>query len=151
MRKIHILAVALLAMFALGTLAAASASAGLTFETALWLKNGNDITAAELVDAEGELRFEEVNTKAKFTCSGLLEGTVEANGEGLVTMVYTLAEPTQRLIEELAGEALLCKEENCGKPEGWPVNLPWKTQALQDSETGLFYELTENGGNGNPA
>ena len=94
MRKIHILALALVAMFALGTLAAASASAALTFETALWLKSGNDITAAELVNAEGELKFEEVNTKATFTCSGLFEGTVEANGEDLVTMVYSLAEPT---------------------------------------------------------
>ena len=87
------------------------------------VKNGNDITAAELVTSEGELRFEEVNTKVHFTCSGLFEGMVEANGEDLVTMVYSLAEPTQRLIEELAGEALLCKEENCGKPEIWLVNL----------------------------
>ncbi len=141
MRKIHILGAALMALLACSALAT-SASA-LTFELALWLLNGNDVAGEVLTKSEGEILFENLLNGAHFTCSGVFEGTVNTNSAGTVTMVYALG-TGGRLIEELAGEALLCKEENCEKPEIWPIGLPWKTELEQDSEDvpATFWVLT---------
>ncbi len=105
----------------------------LTFELALWLANGKDVAGELLTKTEGEMLFENLLNGAHFTCSFVLEGTVSTNSAGTVTMMYALG-IGGRLIEELAGEALLCKEENCEKPERWPVGLPWRTELEQDSE-----------------
>jgi len=89
-RKIQMLGLALLALCALSALMTASASAVLTFELALWLLNGIDITSAVLVDSEGELTLTNLLNGAAVLCSGLFEGTVEPESLDLVTMVYDL-------------------------------------------------------------
>ena len=112
LRKIQILGVALLALFALSTLVSASASAVLTFELALWLVNGADFVGALLVDATGELLFENLLNAASFDCSGELEGTVEAESLNLVTAVWDLE--LLNVIPELGsdGTGVLCTPLN---------------------------------------
>jgi hypothetical protein len=144
MRKIQILALALVTVCAFSALITASASATLTFTNAKWLVN-NAEASGQLADSTGELTFLNLANTGEIRCSGLFEGTVEAAGKDLITMVYSL-EPSQRLITELSGEGILCtslKVCDAGTAEIWPVGLPWPTQALLDES--LFYELIEKG------
>jgi hypothetical protein len=146
MKKIHLFTVALVAMCAFSALVTASASAVLTFEKAEWLANGTAITEALLADWVGELLTENLLNTSDILCSFLYEGTVGPGGADTITMVYDLA---GKLIEELgaAGTGLLCESMALCEPntaETWPTGLPWKTEALLDPSTGLFYELIEN-------
>src|SRR5882762_5285655 len=140
-RKIQMLGLALLALCALSALMTASASAVLTFELALWLLNGIDITSAVLVDSEGELTLTNLLNGAAVLCSGLFEGTVEPESLDLVTMVYDLL---SNLIEELVGLAVECTSDNicaANTALAWPIGLPWLTEVEQDND-GTFWELT---------
>jgi hypothetical protein len=147
-KKVQMLGLALLSLCALSALMAASASAVLTYELALWLLNGADVTGAVLVDAIGELLLLNLLNLADLLCSGLFEGTVEPESLDLVTMVYDLS-LIQNLIEELVGTPIECASDNiCDANSGlvWPVNLPWLTEVEQDSVDGSFWELTFGAG-----
>src|SRR5882762_1163543 len=141
-RKIQMLGLALLALCALSALMTASASAVLTFELALWLLDGVDISSAVLVISEGELTLTNLLNGAAILCSGLFEGFVEPESLDLVTMVYDLS---SNLIEELVGSGMLCTSDNicsANTAEFWPIGLPWLTEVEQDNPDGTFWELT---------
>ncbi len=145
-RKNQTLGLALIAMLTLSAAITTSAFAALEFTLAQWLINGARLTAEHLTDSVGELLVENVLLGAQFQCSQLYEGTVGPESADLTTMIYTL-EPSQRLIEELAGEALLCtNEKTCEKAERWPTNLPWTTELELDTTEEKFYELTKGTG-----
>ncbi len=135
---------ALVAVVAFSAAITSSAFAALEFTLAQWLINGARLTAEHLTDSVGELLLENVLVGAQLLCSGLFEGTVGPESADLTTMVYNLE---ARLIEELAGEALLCtNEKTCEKAEVWPTNLPWTTELELDTTEEKFYELTKGTG-----
>jgi hypothetical protein len=151
-RKVQMLGLLVVLGGTLSGLIAASAAATLTYELALWLINGADITSPILVDSETEFFLENLLSLANVLCSFLFEGTVEGEGLDQVTMVYDLASP-QNLIEELVGTPVLCISGNeCENDTAqiWPINLPWLTEVKKDVGTGLFYDLTLANGNGPP-
>jgi hypothetical protein len=143
-RKIQLLGLAWLSLSALCALTATSAFAVLTFELALWLINGNDVTRPVLVDAVGELTLLDLLNGAGVLCSGLSEGFVEPESLGLLTMMYDLLSP-QNLIEELVGLANECTSDAiCDASSAllWPIGLPWLMEVEQDNPDDTFWRLT---------
>jgi hypothetical protein len=154
MRKIQVVGLVLVAMFAFSSLMAASAFAEPTL-LAEWLVNAKEIPAGTKVasNTEGELEFLNTKNDGGFLCSGLFEGTVGPSGEDEVTMVWNLESP-QKLIEELdetgATGGIVCVStgEICENgSEIWPVNLPFKTLLVLD-ESGLFLDYALPNANG---
>jgi hypothetical protein len=140
MTKVKILGLACLSLCLLGACTTAPASAVLTFELALWLLNGVDITEPVLVDAVGEILLENLLNGLDILCSGLTEGTVEPEGLGLMTMVYDLS---GNLIEELLGSGAACTSDaicEASTVKEWPTGLPWLGEVEQDSD-GTFWGL----------
>jgi hypothetical protein len=148
MKKIQLLGIALVAVCAFSALVTASAFA-LTFALANWLEAGVAIAANKNVVAEGELLFENLENLANLLCSGEFNGTVGANGVDEVTQVLDLAlKAIPELDPGVAGTGVKCLADS---PEGgvgclpgsevWPVNLPWKSELMLDTENGLFYDL----------
>jgi hypothetical protein len=154
MKKLQILVMTLFAVSAFIAAVASVASAVETLST-LWLANGATFAGNLAVNAEGELLLEDqkVPLIGKFAviCSGLFEGTVNgANGEGEISMLWSL-EATQKLIEpELVGVALLCKaqtgcETSATDIEVWPIELPLLTLSFLE-EPNLFLVLVFSDG-----
>ena len=93
MRKLQLIGVALVALFAVAAMTVASASAAPVFLLAEWLVNGAAITTAHNVDGEGsEVLIEEtiLGIKIDVLCSGIGDGTVSANGAGTGTELLAL-------------------------------------------------------------
>jgi hypothetical protein len=149
MRKIQLLGIALVAVCAFSALVTASAFA-LTFALAEWLEGGVAIAATKNVVAEGELLTANLSNGANYLCSREFDGTVGANGVDEVTQILDLA---LKLIPSLdpgvAGTGLVCGVDTAGEgaigckagTELWPLNLPWKSELVLDTENGLFYDL----------
>jgi hypothetical protein len=156
MKKIQVLGVALIALFAFGALTAMSASAA-TFLLAEWLLNGNPIAAgaSDLVEVVGELLLTDLKgvlgSPAMVLCSGILVGTAEANSLDTVTEVLNLAmEPIGSLP---SGLALSCvAQEGCEtntNPSVYPLGLPWESEAeLMEDTTTFFADLLKTKANG---
>src|ERR1700691_2206326 len=95
MRKIQVLGVALLALFAFGALTAVSASATNTYLLAEWLLNGVAIglpaNEINLVEIDGELLLEDtkavLGSPAEVKCMGSLDGWVGLNSLGFTSEV----------------------------------------------------------------
>jgi hypothetical protein len=148
MRKIQVLALALVALCAFSSVVAASASALATL-LAEWLVNGESIKANVGSKTEGELRFENTEKKAGFLCSGIFVGNVGENGLDEVTAVLKLTEvAVPELDAESATEGIECTSigEICESgSEIWPVNLPFETLlVLQVGEEKFYDTLLEN-------
>ena len=153
MRKFHVLGFALIAVFAIGVVSAATASA-LTFLLAEWLEAGGAITATLLAEIPGELSLSEkvLGVILNALCSGILVGDIGANGADDITELLNLEggaiSPTG-----LTGTAISCADtENCGEALAWAVNLPWLTQLelMEDEGTPFFVDLLTANGKGNP-
>ena len=145
MKKTQLVGLVLVAVCAFGALTAASAF-GLTFTLAEWLDNAKTLTALTSAVIEGELLFENLLNLARLLCSGIFIGSVGPNGEDEVTELQSLGKvPIPVLDEELAKEGLKCTGlNNCeaADAEVWPVNLPWLTELMLDSEEPpLFFDL----------
>lgn len=127
MRRLHLLGLVLVAVFAFAASAAASAlAAPPPTLLAEWLWNGVAVNAELLVDTEGELLLEDVKLATDVLCSGILDGWVNANGEDLVTAVLNLA--GEEIGVPLTGLALECvNDKSCENPLVWPDNLSWPT------------------------
>jgi hypothetical protein len=150
MRKIQVLAMALVALCAFSSVVAASASALVTL-LAEWLVKGAAVGATAVpTNTEGELLFENTEKSAGFLCSGLFEGKVQENGLDEVTKVFSLpgTTETKELDEESATSGISCvsisKICETGS-EIWPVNLPYETLlVLQSGEEKFFDTILEN-------
>lgn len=125
MKKLHVLALALVAVFAFGAIAVSSASA------IEWLAGGNKIVTAEASETEGEITLEDNKVpfvgKAIILCSGILDGLVGPGAAGTIEKVLTLAGAE---VSELAGGKPItnCTNvSNCAKPEVYAEKLPWKS------------------------
>jgi hypothetical protein len=151
MRKFHILGAALIAVFAIGVLSAATASA-LTFLLAEWLENGSGITATLLAEIEGELLLLEKVTFLGVTitldalCSGILDGFIGPDGASDITELLNLAGEAINLTA-LVELGLECTDdESCAEPLAWAVNLPWLDLLvlMEDGSETFFADLLTN-------
>src|SRR5258708_35871573 len=144
MKKLHIFNLALVAVFAFGALTVASASA-VEFLLAEWLVNGSPVTTELATDSEGELLFEEtvLGIKIDALCSGILDGTIGANGADLITALLNLAGgeiPTTELVEP----GIACTNDlNCPEPLAWADKLPWESllELMVDGTETFFVDL----------
>ncbi len=144
MKKLQILAMALVAVFAL---CAAVASSAFAEETLLaeWLADGTPITEPLAADTVGELLLADDNTLvgvAAVVCSGLFEGTVTKNGEDELTKLFNLSGtliPTTGETGFLTeGDGLLCKAESPAEGceasttdiEAFPLDIPYLSLLL---------------------
>ena len=153
MRKFHVLGFALIAVFAIGVVSAATASA-LTFLLAEWLEAGGAITATLLAEIPGEVSMSEtvLGIKINVLCSGIGVGDIGADGAAdgteLLNLELGAISPTG-----LTGTAISCADtENCGEALAWAINLPWLAQlVLMEVGTESFFAVLGTGdGNGNP-
>jgi hypothetical protein len=153
MKKLHLLGVALVAVFAFAALTAASASA-VTFLLAEWLVGGLPITAELNTEATGELELEEtiLGLKIVALCSGTLLGTIGPNGLDAVSELLSLAGVAISLTG-LTGTALACTNvSNCPEPLVWAVHLPWESllELMEEGTEVFFADLLFSSGAGNP-
>jgi hypothetical protein len=149
MRKIHLLGLTLLAVFAFSVVAAASASA------LEWLVKGLTFAGSLPVETTGSLKL--IHLKGGFLepevvieCAGTFDGTIEGGAAGLGTVTELL---------ESAGHAVtLTNQLSCTSVVGpctagtilvAPENLPWLTtlEAMATSNLDLF----SSAGSGKPA
>jgi hypothetical protein len=128
MKKVQLLGLAVVAMFAFSAFVSASA---FSFTTAEWLAGAKVIPAGGLAtETAGGVTIENVNVGASFLCEGLLLGKVEPGGIGVATEVLTNSGvKVEQLDESGATGGIKCTSlKLCeGTPEIWPVNLPYKT------------------------
>jgi hypothetical protein len=104
MKKIHILGLALCAVFAFSAIAAASA-----FAADEWLAGGAAITTELETSTEGTLNLHVLSGETEvneINCSALLTGDV---GPKEINLVLDLFNLSSVLIEELPGTALACE------------------------------------------
>jgi hypothetical protein len=151
MKRIHVIGVALLAMFALSAIVASAASA-VTFLPAEWLINGEKLAAALAITQEGELNLINTNgggfgIRVEILCSGILLGTVGPGAADSTTGLQNLAKEAISGTP-LTGLALTCTNDaGCTEPKVWAEELPWKTSVdlMEDGAETFFVDLLENG------
>jgi hypothetical protein len=154
MKKLQILSIALVAVFAFGVLVAGSASAAPTFLLAEWLVNGVAIPEGTNLASEttGELELTDLKTllgASTVKCSGILVGTVGFDGADTVTEVLSSAKGA--IGAPLTGTALECTEVKvCEEALVWPINLPWNTllELMEQSGEVFFADLILPGASG---
>jgi hypothetical protein len=152
-------AAAALAALSLSTLLTTAASAEGTL-LANWLWNGVAVAGSLSVETSISLTFEDTKTfggAAAVLCLAILDGSVNANGEGEMT---ELLNPKGEKIGGLGGLALLgtgegseckavkaCAEGSTATPiEVTPLGLPWRTLLFQHETTGTFLLLLSTAG-----
>ncbi len=155
--------VAVIAVIAFSAIAvASSASAAVVFLLAEWLNNGAAVTATLLSLGEGQLLLENKNapfikSAASISCSGVLDGSVGADGADEITELLTLTPEELVSKTPLAGVALSCTKgtgdavcENGSKV--WAVHLPWLTLLVlwEEGGTNGLLDLILPTTNGNP-
>ncbi len=133
MRKIHLLGLALVAVFAFSAIAA-----GAAFAESEWLVDGSPVLAGEKIHVEmtGTLILEDMGKGSPTTveCSGsglgvVLNGGLDIQEEAVATSCKTLA-------------------GTCGSPLAVALNLPWTTEI--SLATGAFRDLITGGTGGEP-
>jgi hypothetical protein len=149
MKRFHVMAVALVAVFAVSMVAVAASSA-VEFLLALWLANGEPVTAALLVETEGELEIVASNglgVTAKSLCSWILDGWVGSESLDFVSELLSLSGtliPTM----VLTGTPLLCANSGgCTEPEIW-ADIPFESEVvlmIDGTETFLVDLLVKAG------
>jgi hypothetical protein len=163
MKKFYTVILALFAVSALGAVMAAAASAEETLG-AEWLANGNAIVAPLATETSGQLLLEDngVVGEPAVLCSGILLGTVGANGVDETTELLNLAREAISLTP-LTGLALLgtnatgpdcitelvCAAGTVESPiEVWPVGLGvrWETLLFTMANGEILDLVTGNGG-----
>jgi len=120
MRKIQIIGLALVAIFAFSAIAAASA-----FAAPEWLFNGATFTGKLPVLSLGTLLLEDMKgglflEAASVLCTGLDAGSVTAPASDEVTEIT---------------EIKCTNESGCPNPTATPINLPWTTALSLATDT----------------
>jgi hypothetical protein len=88
MKKLHVVILALVAMFALTAMLASTASAEVTL-LAEWLVSGVGVTTLTSVFSLGKMLLEDKTFGAAIECEGTFDGSVGPNGEGEITELLT--------------------------------------------------------------
>ena len=133
MRKIQILGLSLVAVFAFSAIVASMASAEATL-LAEWLVGGAQFKGALTIETKGSILLEDTVFKIGVVCKGVIVGTVtgESSGVDSATEVLNTA-GTVKIGEKLAGTALECERssgcETSSTPLIWVLNMPWTTLA----------------------
>jgi hypothetical protein len=146
MRKIHLLGLAMFAVFAFSAFAASSAFASEGHE---WLDNNLAIPLGTTIaiDGEGALLLEDTDTGTAVECHGTNTGNVGSDGTDLVATV------TVNSCEFVAGKLGECLSlaEN-GVLVVTPEDLPWLTELVLETFNGVatLSDMLEAEGNGNP-
>jgi hypothetical protein len=155
MKRLQVLALAVVACSAFGAVLVASASAE-TSLTAEWLANGIKIPAALPSKITGEILMEDNKAfggKGAILCSFILDGLVGPGAADTITEVLTLA--GVRVEPKKVGTGLLCTADEGSACEAateaspievWPIaTLPWKTTIFL-TEGGKFLDIIEASG-----
>jgi len=141
MRKIQLLGVAMLALFAFGAFTAVSASAA--YLLAEWLVGGAAVTTELLSEISGELLLEDtkgaLGSPAMVLCSGILDGWVGPNSLGWISEILTLGGVAVSNTV-LSGQALECTAQTACETNTtvlvWPIGLPSETEVELLEQTG---------------
>jgi hypothetical protein len=131
MKKIHLMGLAMFAVFAFGAIAASSA-----FAEDRWLIDEVGVTTLTSVQTSGKLILTDLKAplvgEAAAECSGILDGTVGPAGEDEITEVLTFAGVAygkDNANNELEGTGAACTNvKNCPGALVWVFGLPWLTQ-----------------------
>jgi hypothetical protein len=136
MRKIQLLGLAVLAVFAFSAVAAASSAFALE---SVWLVKGATALTKLLTDGEGELQLTDLKTpifgEASILCSGLNEGWIGGDASGAnpkwdeITRITGLNAATEPLWVKCTF-VVRGGCETSTPPEAMAVNLPWLTELL---------------------
>jgi hypothetical protein len=134
MRKIHLLGLALFAVFAFSAVAAASSAFALE---SVWLVGGHTALTKVLADSEGELTLTDLKTpifgESSILCSGLNEGWIGGDASGAnpkwdeITSITGLNAATEPLWIKCTF-VVRGGCETSTPPEIMPVNLPWLSE-----------------------
>ena len=141
MRKIRLLGVALLALFAFGALTAVSASAA--FLLAEWLVGGAPVTTELLVEMTGELLLEDtkgaLGSPVMVLCSLTFDGWIGPNSLGWISEVLSLG-GVAISNTVLTGESLICAAQTGCETNTtvlvWLIGLPTETEIELLEQTG---------------
>jgi len=152
MKRINVLGITFLAIFAFGVLTA-SASA-VTFLKAQWLFNGAAVTGTLLTESAGELELINSNggklgVAVKVLCSGIFIGTVGPEGLDWTSEVLNLEKVATSLTELSGTQNLKCIDTaNCENPQVWPDGFPGESEAvlMVDGTEEFFVDLLFNAG-----
>ncbi len=133
MKSFRSFGVALIAMLAFGTVAAASASAEITTLLAEWLVNNVAVTTTLPAVGETEtllLGSQTILGNLDILCGGLFDGTIGPDGSDEAVELLNLS-GEQISLKGLEGLALECASDTtslCTNPaKVWALNLPWPT------------------------
>jgi hypothetical protein len=143
MKKLQVILLALVAMFALSAVLAATASAEATL-LAEWLINGAGVTTlTSTTSMLGKILLEDTAAGAGVECEGEFIGSVGPNGEDETTKVFTKGgvEVTLAAPLTLANGCTITKGcEAAAGVEVAPEGLPWHTLLYLDETTGKFLD-----------
>jgi hypothetical protein len=133
MKRIHVLAVALAAVF-VASVAVVSTASAVEFLLALWLEGttGTPLTTYLLVEMIGELELIDTKTlfgESRIKCSGILEGNIGPESLDQISDLLNLAKELISLAG-LVELGLACTDISgfCPEPLVWAEGLPWETQ-----------------------
>jgi len=156
MRRIHVLAVALAAVF-VASVAVVSTASAVEFLLALWLEvletTTDPVTVYLLVEISGELELADVKTifgESKILCSGILDGNIGPESLDQISEVLTLPEPKEVInLTGLVELGLACTDLTgfCPEPLVWAEGLPWETELelMVDGTEEFFADLLFKG------
>jgi hypothetical protein len=137
MKKLHVVLMALVAVFAFSAVAANSASAEATL-LADWLINGVAPLTLTSVQFFGILLLKDTKTGTDIHCSGVLDGSVGPSGETEITEVLSLAGAVVNLTTKLKCEGLEVCEKTEEGTNAAPEELPFHGLLYLMETTGEF-------------
>jgi hypothetical protein len=139
MRKIQILGIALVAMFAFSAIVASMASAETTL-LAEWLVSGKAVTATTATSSTGTILLEDSKAQIGVECGGEFQGTVGPDGEDTTNTVLGPGGGNAITL----GNLLKCTsfkgcESSTTDVLVSPEGLPWATLLQLDEGTGATF------------
>jgi hypothetical protein len=149
MRKLHVVMLALVAVFAFSAVAAATASAEATL-LAEWLIGGAGVTTlTSTTTTVGKIELEDKSFGAGVECEGIFDGSVGPNGEDETTEVLSKAGVAVTLAAPLTlttGCKITKGCESAAGVEVAPEELPWHTLLYLVEATSKFRDLVFKAG-----
>lgn len=136
MIRLRTLGLALVAVFAMGAVAAASASAAPE-----WKLNGIVLTSPSAVTSKGTLKLEDTGTGVQVECTGSDKGTIGPKSVDEITEIKVEGPLAKNRCKVLKGTSL------CGtEAEAVALNLDWGT-ALEEPVVNEIRDKITNAGN----